>query len=591
MLAALLAAVVALQAPAPPPPAPPAPRAPARPRAPSAVPATPPTPPVPGEGRLLGEWPAKASGKRVTLKDKMNVDEALEQIAKAGGWNLVANTGRAGDRMLILTLRDVPVEEALRAVLIGSPLQATRRGDTVTVAPFLPVAPRAEAETLSGFDKPTGKKFSGDFKDTPVDDAIKRIAQAGGLSVMLPPGLRGSVTASFKDTPVEDALRAVLAQADLTASRQGSVVTVSRESGPRIVISGGKRRFQFGVEGLPDSEEVAAAAREAAEEARQAMEEARQDMQDMQQDMEEGSAGRGMRGAKDRVVHGDVTVGPGERVRDVVAIQGNVKLEPGAVAREATAVVGSVEIGPGAVVLRNATAVGGDLHVAAGARVGRDATSVGGKIVIEPGAEVEGAQTAVPIPGLGGLLGLALGAGGFGAKVSPIVRAASALAEFAVLFALGLLTLLLFPRRLDGVGASLTAAPWKALLAGLLGSVAMPVLTVLLAVTIIGIPLIAVQFLGVMVAGILGIAALGLLVGRRLPLKLERGQAVAQLAIGTALLVAVGKIPVLGTMVWIAAWLFVFGAVHRTRFGQTFPAEPLPTTPAAAPPAPPAAPA
>ena len=575
---ALLAALVALQAPPPPPPAPPTPRAPLPPRPPRALPA----PPVPGEGQLLGEWPARPSGKRVTLKDKMDVDEALEGIADAAGWNLVANTGRAGDRTVILNLRDVPVEEALRAVLSGSPLQATRRGDTVTVAPFLPPSPRGEGEALSGFETPTGKKFSGDFKDTPVDQALKRIAQAGGLSVVLPPGLRGSVTASFKDTPVEDALRAVLAQGDLAASRQGSVLTVSRESGPRIVISGGKRRFQFGVEGLSDSQEIADAAREAAEEARQALEEARQDL-----DQET----RGMRHASDRVVHGDVTVGPGERVRDVVAIKGNVRLEPGAVAREATAVVGSVEIGPGAVVLKNATAVGGDLHVSAGARVGRDATSVGGKIVIEPGGEVEGSQTAVPIPGLGGLLGLALGASGFGAKVSPLVSAAGALAEFAVLFALGLLTLLLFPRRLDGVGASLAAAPGKALLAGLLGSAAMPVLTVLLAVTIIGIPLIAVQVLGVMVAGILGVAALALMVGRRLPLKLERGQAVAQLAIGTALLVVVGKIPVLGTMVWIAVWLFVFGAVLRTRFGQTLPAEPLATTPAQAPPAPPAAPA
>ena len=101
MLAALLAALVALQAPVP--PSPRAPRAPASPRPPRAVPA----PPAPGEGQLLGEWPEKPSGKRVTLKDKMDVDEALEDIASAAGWNLVANTGRAGDRTLILNLRDV----------------------------------------------------------------------------------------------------------------------------------------------------------------------------------------------------------------------------------------------------------------------------------------------------------------------------------------------------------------------------------------------------------------------------------------------------------------------------------------------------
>ncbi len=562
MPALLLAALVALQAAVPfLAAAAPAPRAPA-----------PTRPAPPDEGKLLGEWPAGPSGKRVTLADKMDVDEALEQIAAAAGWNLVANTGAAGDRTLILSLRQVPVEEALQAVLAGSPLAATRHGDTVTVAPFLPRAPRGEEEILAGFDKPTGAKFSGELKNTPVDEALKRIARAAGLSVVLPPGLHGAVSASFDGAPVEDALRAVLAQAELTAVRRGSVVTVSRESGPRVVISGGKRRFQFGVEGVP--EDVAAIAREAAEEARQSLDEAGRDL----------APARGGRGT-DRVVHGNVTVGAGERVRDVVAIQGTVALGPGAVAREVTAVVGSVDLGPGAVVQRNATAVGGNLHVAPGARVGRDATSVGGTIVIEPGGVVDGAQTAVPIPGLGGLLGMALGATGFGAKVAPLVAAAGVLAKFAVLFALGLLALLLVPRRLDGVGASLIAAPWKALLAGLLGTAAMPVLTVLLVVTIVGIPLVAVQVLGVMVAGILGVAALAVVVGRRVPLKLERGQAVAQLAMGTAILVALGAIPVLGCLVWVAAWLFVFGAVLRTRFGQTLPVEPIP----AAPPAPPAA--
>lgn len=570
MPALLLAALVALQAAAPllaaaappPPPAPAPPRPPAASRAAAA------------QGKLLGEWPARPSGKRVTLADKMDVDEAIEQIAAAAGWNLVANTGAAGDRTLVLSMRQVPVEEALEAVLAGSPLAATRHGDTVTVAPFLAPLPRGEEDVLAGFDKPTGAKFSGELKNTPVDEALKRIARAAGLSVILPPGLHGAVSGSFDGAPVEDALRAVLAQAELTGVRRGRVLTVSRESGPRIVISGGKRRFQFGVEGLPEG--AGAIAREAGEEARQALDEASRDL---------AQEGEGRGGAADRVVHGNVTVGPGERVRDVVAIQGTVRLDPGAVAREVTAVVGSVELAPGAVVQRNVTAVGGNLHVAPGARVGRDATSVGGTIVIEPGGMVEGAQTAVPVPGLGGLLGMALGATGLGAKITPLVAAAGALARFALLFALGLLALLFFPRRLDGVGASLTAAPWKALLAGLLGTVAMPVLTVLLVVTIVGIPLVAVQVLGVMVAGILGVASLALLLGRRLPLKLERGQAVAQLAIGTAILVVLGAIPVLGWLVWVAAWLFVFGAVLRTRFGQTLPTEPIAATASPPPPA------
>jgi hypothetical protein len=158
-----------------------------------------------------------------------------------------------------------------------------------------------------------------------------------------------------------------------------------------------------------------------------------------------------------------------------------------------------------------------------------------------------------------------------------------------VFFVLGLLFLLLAPRRLEAVSGALGHQPLKTVLTGLVATVAMPVLTVLLVVTVIGIPLVAVQALGIVIAGVLGFSALALALGRRAALKLDRGGEVLRLAIGTALMVVVGQIPVIGTMAWITAWLFVFGAVVRTRFGQAVPAV-LDTTPAPAPPAPPAPP-
>jgi hypothetical protein len=61
---------------------------------------------------------------------------------------------------------------------------------------------------------------------------------------------------------------------------------------------------------------------------------------------------------------------------------------------------------------------------------------------------------------------------------------------------------------------------------------------------------------------------------------------VLQLALGTAVVVLVTAIPLLGGMAWIAAALLTFGAVLRSRFGSQSP--PLPTTipPSAPPPAP-----
>jgi len=509
---------------------------------------------------------------------KMSVDEALEAIADAADWNLVANTGSAGDRVLVVGQRSVPVEEALRGVLEGTGLAATRHGDTVNVAPA-PLTPRSEGPALSGFDKPTGRKVTADFSDTPVDKALRQIADAAGLSLVLPPGLRGAVTAHFKDAPVEDALRAVLAQSGLSAAREGSILTVSRESGPRVVIRGGRRHLQFEMD-TPDEQDLDAIR----EEAKRAGEEGARAAKEALADLEK-SLPRSRR-ARDRVASGNITIGPGERARDVVAIRGNIRLEPGAIARDVTAVLGSVELGPGVFVERNATAVGGDLHVASGARVGRDATSVGGDLIIDPGGEVEGEQTSVALPGLKGLMGAAGWSLGLTPLHSPFIFAGQLLAEFAMLFALGLILLIFFPRRLDAVAASVEASPGKATLVGFVGTLAQPILLVLLVVTIIGIPLVAVQLLALMVAGLLGFAALALLVGRRIPFHVERGQAVLHLAIGTALVVVLTNLPFVGLLVWVVAWLVVFGAVLRTRFGrpeQLPPAPPLTTQPPPAP--------
>jgi membrane-bound ClpP family serine protease len=113
-------------------------------------------------------------------------------------------------------------------------------------------------------------------------------------------------------------------------------------------------------------------------------------------------------------------------------------------------------------------------------------------------------------------------------------------------------------------------------LIGLLGTVAMPVLTVLLAVTVVGLLLIPVQAIAILVAAILGYTALALLIGRALPFRPERGTAVVQLAIGTALVVAISEIPFVGIMAMISAWFLVFGAVLRSRGGQATPAQPGP---------------
>ncbi len=550
----------------------------------AAVPAAPtekaaPVPP-PVATRRLGEWPAKPSGKTVSIEEHVSVDDALDEIARAAGWNLIANTGRLGERTLVVTMRSAPVEEAIDAVLEGSPLVATRRGNTVTVAPGRPATP-SEQRTLSGFDRPTGRRFSGDFSDTPVDQALRKVADAAGLSVVFSPGMRGSVNGHFKDAPIEEVLRAILSQAGLVATREGSILTVAREGGRSLVIRGGKRGFAIQLEG-----EDADIGGESDRSVRDPMRDSRERGARQRRGGHDGDDG-GRRG-RDRVLHGDQVIGAGERARDVVVVGGSVRLEPGAVARQVTAILGSVDLGPGASVDREAVAIGGDIHVADGARVGADAVSIGGKIVIDDGGEVEGEQTSIGVPGLGGLLTLAGRPSWESGRESPLWRLGSALGQFAVFFLLGLLVLTLFPRRIEAVTGSLVNAPVKALLTGMLGTIALPVVLLLLVVTVVGIPFIAVIALGIAVAAAMGYTALALYFGRALPFHFVQGTPVVQLALGTALLVAVGQIPILGFLSWIAAWIIMAGVVLRTRFGQP-PIAPPPVYSTTAPPTPPAA--
>jgi hypothetical protein len=580
---ALVASLFLFQGPdaaPPPPPAPPAPvvRAalpvPPAPLAPPVPPAAPAAPRAathradPEADVLRGEWPAQPSGKRVTLDSKQTIDDAVAEIGVAAGWNVATNTGRLGDRMLLLRLKDVPVEEALRAVLSGSGLVATRRGTIVAVAPgFGPETP--PKPVLTGFDKVSGKTFTGDFEDEDGSDALLEIGRATGLSITLPPGKHGKVTAHFKDAPVEEVLRAVLSQAGLSAERHGNVVTVSGRGG-RV---GRMGRFDsFSEIGEEIDRMTEEATRTAERDAKRAEREARRAEGGSRRDREN--------------VGGDVVIEAGQTARDVTAVRGSVTLRPGAEGREVVAVLGDVTLEAGSSA-RQVVAIAGDVHVGPGASVERDAVAIGGRVLVDPAGDVGGQKVTI---GIGALSEAVRSMSWRGHEATPsggFWSVAKFIAKFGVLLLLGFLLMTLFPRRIDAVAASLVANPGKSVLAGLLGLLAQPLLSLLLVVTVVGIPLVLVQVLGLGVAYLMGVTAVAVLVGRALPEALHRATGILQLAIGLALVLLALAIPVVGWLLWAAMVMATFGAVLRTRFGQT---PVLETVAAPVPPAPPQAP-
>jgi len=378
----------------------------------------------------------------------------------------------------------------------------------------------------------TAKTFSGEFDDTPADQALRAIVDAGGLSMVLPHGTYEKVSAHFKDAPVEDAVRAVCIEAGLRAERHGTVVVISRNAAASPTPT----------PTLPPLPVPRAAVE---------------------------------RAGKDRVVAGDVNIGPGERVDDVVSLHGNVTLAPGSRARDVGALSGSIDIGSGAQVDGDVTAIGGDVRVASGARIEGDAAAIGGKVVVAPGATVHGNRANVNLS-LGGLPALALPAA-HAAHSSPVLHLGFLAAEFAVCFALGLVFLLVWPRGLERVAHALKAAPARSVAIGLLGTVGLPMLALLLTITVVGMVLLPVEGLLVTVGSLLGFSALALLIGRKLPIR-RRLTPVGQLAVGTALMTVAINIPRVGGVVLVLAWIVVLGAVLATRFGSQD-AGPHPTFP------------
>jgi hypothetical protein len=292
-------------------------------------------------------------------------------------------------------------------------------------------------------------------------------------------------------------------------------------------------------------------------------------------------------GKGDRVVTGNVTIHAGEKAQDVVAIGGSIELDPGALVHDAVAVGGSIKAGSGSVIEGDAVAVGGSVELDPGAKVVGDATAVGGTVEQEAGSDVGGDHVSVGLPGLGMLLTLVTGVIGIGV-ISPIWLVGSVMAKLIVFLSLGLLLLALWPRRLDRLSEEMFRIPGRSVLLGALSLLAVPVLTILLVVTIVGIPLVPVEIVALALMSATGFSALALAVGRRLPF--AKGQTAIQLGIGWVLLILVFAIPIMGTLLLFACWIWVFGAVVATRFGREAPLLPPSPTDAAPPPAAAAAP-
>lgn len=243
--------------------------------------------------------------------------------------------------------------------------------------------------------------------------------------------------------------------------------------------------------------------------------------------------------ATDLVQSGDIVVPAGEKIfGDVVCLQGDVEVY-GEVFGDVVALLGRVTIYPDGVVQGDVVTLVGSIDLRSGGRIGGEQVSLGG---------ISGIRSISPWRGLfKNTLGRTI--------FNLITRVLIAVIVGA-----------LFPRALARVAAKIETQVGPSAGAGILVWLAALPLTVVAALTIIGIPLALIVLVGLWAAYHLGFAAISWLTGTRVCSKSEEGN-LGAVALGALLFSLLLAVPLLGWMIRFALALVGVGAVLLTRFG------------------------
>jgi len=259
----------------------------------------------------------------------------------------------------------------------------------------------------------------------------------------------------------------------------------------------------------------------------------------------------------DRVqIQGDVTVMADEvLLRDAVAILGSVTVD-GKVMGDVVAVMGNVTV--------NGEVMG-------------DVTAIGGRITRSDSARIYGKITQVGVgEGIGDIIknvtrygihwrpGVNRGITVFNMGFPYVFK----IMNFLGLIALGSLAIILFPNSIKSCADVVDKEPGRRFVIGFLAVLLMPMALVLMAITIIGIPLIPLAILLVATAGFYGYLGISIFLGRKLNEQLHiRPGIFAEYILGAVLLWLVQLVPFVGAISGLLVLMMALGITADTRFG------------------------
>jgi hypothetical protein len=392
-----------------------------------------------------------------------------------------------------------------------------------------------------------------DLSAVPRSDALKKLADAAGWSLVVHGPSGDPVDVHVKQVPASKVLDILLDDGDWVATRDGTLVSLvhgddSDDDGPpgRIVVNVPPIPPIPAMPPMPPVPGASASAKGAPPSGK-----------DVKIQIGDGSEidVPHARGQDRTVMGGNVTIAKGEVARDVTVFGGDVEIE-GETTGDVTVFGGNVHVHDKARVRGDASVFGGTLTLDRDAKIDGDVSDYGGALRRDPGTHIGGEVKEGNEPPEHAAHRAFLSRAGEAAM--------DGLRLAAVLFVIGTVLLALGGRRMEALRAEVAMRPMRSMALGLVGFFGAILLLVALCVTIIGIPIAIIGLLVALFAVLGAMCAVLSVVGEAL-LRHKTENPYVHLAVGCAIFVVLAAIPVVGGFVIVATVLAGMGILVATR--------------------------